>query len=97
MMKMLVKADKNPVVKFQPNVMTVDATATATAYAIQPNGTLSPLFVLNVVSQRARKEKKLAMSEFPQYYLSAKNLSRALDLMVFRHRFSSDDKNLGDL
>uniref|UniRef100_A0A8C8DRD1 Bactericidal permeability-increasing protein n=1 Tax=Oryzias sinensis TaxID=183150 RepID=A0A8C8DRD1_9TELE len=49
-------ADKNPVVKFQPNVMTVDATATATAYAIQPNGTLSPLFVLNVVSQRARKD-----------------------------------------
>ncbi|XP_024126054.1 bactericidal permeability-increasing protein [Oryzias melastigma] len=48
MMKMLVKADKNPVVKFQPNTMTVDATATATAYAIQPNGTLSPLFVLNV-------------------------------------------------
>uniref|UniRef100_A0A8C7YA10 Bactericidal permeability-increasing protein n=1 Tax=Oryzias sinensis TaxID=183150 RepID=A0A8C7YA10_9TELE len=64
MMKMLVKADKNPVVKFQPNVMTVDATATATAYAIQPNGTLSPLFVLNVdssvSSQMSVSDLKLA-------------------------------------
>ncbi|XP_061583942.1 bactericidal permeability-increasing protein-like [Cololabis saira] len=48
MMKLLVKAEKNPITTFEPNNMTVQATAGVTAYAIQPNGTLSPLFVLNV-------------------------------------------------
>lgn len=50
MMKLLVKTVKNPIITFQPNNVTVQATATVTAYAIQPNGTLSPLFVLNMVS-----------------------------------------------
>lgn len=48
MMKLLVKTAKNPVVTFEPNNVTVQATSTVTAYAIQPNTTLSPLFVLNL-------------------------------------------------
>lgn len=48
MMKLLVKTVKNPVITFEPNNMTVQATGTVTAYAIQPNATLSPLFVLNL-------------------------------------------------
>ncbi|XP_072238984.1 bactericidal permeability-increasing protein-like [Leuresthes tenuis] len=50
MMKLLVKTVKNPIITFEPNNMTVQATATVTAYAIQPNSTLSPLFVLNLES-----------------------------------------------
>ncbi|KAM7402582.1 hypothetical protein PAMP_017806 [Pampus punctatissimus] len=48
MMKLLVKTMKNPVVTFEPNNATVQASGTVTAYAIQPNATLSPLFVLNL-------------------------------------------------
>nr|BAM21038.1 bactericidal permeability increasing protein/lipopolysaccharide binding protein [Oplegnathus fasciatus] len=48
MMKLLVKTAKNPVMTFEPNNMTVQATGTVTAYAIQPNATLSPLFILNL-------------------------------------------------
>uniref|UniRef100_UPI0037E8C404 bactericidal permeability-increasing protein-like n=1 Tax=Semicossyphus pulcher TaxID=241346 RepID=UPI0037E8C404 len=48
MMKLLVKTVKNPVITFEPNNATVQATATVTTYAIQPNATLSPLFVLNL-------------------------------------------------
>ncbi|XP_061583945.1 bactericidal permeability-increasing protein-like [Cololabis saira] len=48
MMKLLVKAEKNPITTFEPNNMTIQATAAVTAYAIQPNGTLSPLFVLHL-------------------------------------------------
>uniref|UniRef100_A0A8C3ALE8 Bactericidal permeability-increasing protein n=1 Tax=Cyclopterus lumpus TaxID=8103 RepID=A0A8C3ALE8_CYCLU len=48
MMKLLVRTAKNPVVTFEPNNATVDATCTVTAYAIHPNATLSPLFVLNL-------------------------------------------------
>lgn len=48
MMKLLVKTVKNPVITFAPNNVTVQATATVTAYAIQANGTLSPLFILNL-------------------------------------------------
>ncbi|XP_012730104.2 bactericidal permeability-increasing protein [Fundulus heteroclitus] len=47
-MKLLVRTDKNPTITFQPNKATVEATGTVTAYAIQTNGTLSPLFVLNL-------------------------------------------------
>ncbi|KAM4587911.1 bactericidal permeability-increasing protein-like isoform 1-T3 [Odontesthes bonariensis] len=50
MMKLLVKTVKNPIITFDPKNMTVQATATVTAYAIQPNSTLSPLFVLNLES-----------------------------------------------
>jgi len=52
-MKLLVKTVKNPIITFEPNNMTVQATATVTAYAIQPNSTLSPLFVLNLVRYTA--------------------------------------------
>ncbi|XP_023117085.1 bactericidal permeability-increasing protein-like [Amphiprion ocellaris] len=48
MMKLLVKTVKNPIITFEPNNVTIQATATVTAYAIQPNSTLSPLFVLNL-------------------------------------------------
>uniref|UniRef100_A0A3B5BFQ1 Bactericidal permeability-increasing protein n=2 Tax=Stegastes partitus TaxID=144197 RepID=A0A3B5BFQ1_9TELE len=48
MMKLLVKTVKDPIITFQPNNVTVQATATVTAYAIQPNATLAPLFVLNL-------------------------------------------------
>ncbi|XP_040889037.1 bactericidal permeability-increasing protein-like [Toxotes jaculatrix] len=47
MMKLLVKTVKTPIITFEPNNATVQATATVTAYAIQPNTTLTPLFVLN--------------------------------------------------
>ncbi|XP_037347122.1 bactericidal permeability-increasing protein-like [Pungitius pungitius] len=50
MMKLLVKTAKTPVVTFEPNNTTVQATGAVTAYAIQPNATLSPLFVLNLES-----------------------------------------------
>ncbi|XP_070696923.1 bactericidal permeability-increasing protein-like [Pempheris klunzingeri] len=50
LMKLLVKAEKDPVIKFEPNNATVQATGTVTAYAIQPDGKLSPLFVLNLES-----------------------------------------------
>lgn len=49
MMKLLMKTDKSPVVTFEPNSATVQATGTVTAYAIQPNNTLTPLFILNLV------------------------------------------------
>ncbi|XP_054883203.1 bactericidal permeability-increasing protein-like [Poeciliopsis prolifica] len=50
MMKLLVRAKKSPTITFQPKNATAVAIATVTAYAIQPNGTLSPLFVLNLES-----------------------------------------------
>uniref|UniRef100_A0A672F8X6 Bactericidal permeability-increasing protein n=1 Tax=Salarias fasciatus TaxID=181472 RepID=A0A672F8X6_SALFA len=49
-MKLLVKAVKSPTVTFEPDNMTIQAAATVTAYAIQPNATLSPLFVLSLES-----------------------------------------------
>lgn len=49
MMKLLVKTDKSPVVTFEPNSATAQATGTVTAYAIQPNNTLTPLFILKLV------------------------------------------------
>ncbi|KAK7898977.1 hypothetical protein WMY93_019830 [Mugilogobius chulae] len=48
MMKLLVKAEKNPSIIFEPKNATIQASGTVTAYAIQANGTLSPLFVLNM-------------------------------------------------
>ncbi|KAK5913079.1 hypothetical protein CesoFtcFv8_002896 [Champsocephalus esox] len=50
MMKLLVKTVKTPVITFQPNNTTVQSFSSVTAYAIQPNATLTPLFVLNLVS-----------------------------------------------
>ncbi|XP_028854524.1 bactericidal permeability-increasing protein-like [Denticeps clupeoides] len=48
MMKLLVKMVKAPSITFQQNITTIQASGTITAYAIQPNTTLSPLFILNV-------------------------------------------------
>lgn len=48
MMKLLVETVKEPIITFEPNNMTVQASSTVTAYAIQPNSTLSSLFVLNL-------------------------------------------------
>ncbi|XP_067361286.1 bactericidal permeability-increasing protein-like isoform X1 [Channa argus] len=48
MIKLLVKTVKTPIISFEPNNITIQATGTVTAYAIQPNTTLSPLFVLNL-------------------------------------------------
>ncbi|KAM7006323.1 bactericidal permeability-increasing protein-like isoform 1-T1 [Tautogolabrus adspersus] len=54
-MKLLVNAPKDPVISFEPNNASVQATAAMTAYAIQPNATLTPLFVLNLdISVSAR-------------------------------------------
>ncbi|XP_033977848.1 bactericidal permeability-increasing protein-like [Trematomus bernacchii] len=50
MMKLLVKTVKAPVITFEPNNATVQTFASVTAYAIQPNAKLTPLFVLNLVS-----------------------------------------------
>lgn len=64
MMKLLVKMEKPPTLTFEPNNATVQATTTVTAFAIQPNSALSPLFVLNLeASVSARmfvSEMKLA-------------------------------------
>lgn len=49
MMKLLVKTVKSPVITFEPNNATIQTSGTVTAYAIQPNATLTPLFVLNLV------------------------------------------------
>ncbi|XP_051528278.1 bactericidal permeability-increasing protein-like isoform X2 [Myxocyprinus asiaticus] len=48
MMKLLVKTVKEPTLTFESNNVTVQASSTVTAYAIQPNNTLSSLFVLNL-------------------------------------------------
>ncbi|XP_067249355.1 bactericidal permeability-increasing protein-like [Chanodichthys erythropterus] len=48
MMKLLFETVKEPNVTLQPNNMTVQASGRVTAYAIQPNSTLSPVFVLNL-------------------------------------------------
>ncbi|KAJ8361281.1 hypothetical protein SKAU_G00178060 [Synaphobranchus kaupii] len=47
-MKILVKTVKAPKITFEPDNMTLQAMVTLTAYVIQTNGTLQPLFVLNV-------------------------------------------------
>nr|XP_046240775.1 bactericidal permeability-increasing protein-like [Scatophagus argus] len=48
MMKLLVKTEKSPIITFEPNNMTVQAVGLVTAYVIQPNATLTPLFILNL-------------------------------------------------
>uniref|UniRef100_A0A667YMR8 Bactericidal permeability-increasing protein n=1 Tax=Myripristis murdjan TaxID=586833 RepID=A0A667YMR8_9TELE len=55
MMKLLVKTVKDPGITLEGNNVTVQTTSTVTAYAIQPNSTLTPLFILNVdISVSAR-------------------------------------------
>lgn len=58
MMKLLVETVKEPLITFEPNNVTVQASSTVTAYAIQPNSTLSPLFVLKLVSRTRRNNQK---------------------------------------
>ncbi|XP_016391149.1 bactericidal permeability-increasing protein-like [Sinocyclocheilus rhinocerous] len=48
MMKLLVETVKEPIITLEPNNMTVQASSKVTAYAIQPNSILSPLFVLRL-------------------------------------------------
>ncbi|KAJ7998551.1 hypothetical protein DPEC_G00206080 [Dallia pectoralis] len=48
MVELLVKTDKMPTISFQADNVTVQASSTMTAYAVQTNGTLSPLFILNM-------------------------------------------------
>uniref|UniRef100_A0A3B3QAU4 Bactericidal permeability-increasing protein n=1 Tax=Paramormyrops kingsleyae TaxID=1676925 RepID=A0A3B3QAU4_9TELE len=48
MMKLLLKTSTQPNVTFEPNNVTLQATGTLTAYAILPNTTLEPLFILNM-------------------------------------------------
>uniref|UniRef100_A0A8D3B3H3 Bactericidal permeability-increasing protein n=2 Tax=Scophthalmus maximus TaxID=52904 RepID=A0A8D3B3H3_SCOMX len=55
MMKLLLKTEKAPAVTFEPNNVTIQASAAVTAYAIQPNATLSPLFVLNLETSVSAK------------------------------------------
>ncbi|KAJ8361284.1 hypothetical protein SKAU_G00178090 [Synaphobranchus kaupii] len=47
-MKILVKTVKAPKITFEPDKMTLQTMGSVTAYVIQTNGTLYPLFVLNV-------------------------------------------------
>uniref|UniRef100_A0A667WTN6 Bactericidal permeability-increasing protein n=1 Tax=Myripristis murdjan TaxID=586833 RepID=A0A667WTN6_9TELE len=49
-MILTLSAARDPMVIFKRNNMTIVAVATVTAFAIQPNSTLSPLFVLKLVS-----------------------------------------------
>lgn len=74
MMKLLVRAEKNPTITFQPKNATVEAAATVTAYAIQPNGTLSPLFVLNLV--------RLSANEIKSHCLVGKKFLNTSDIVL---------------
>ncbi|GAA6090610.1 bactericidal permeability-increasing protein-like isoform X1 [Tachysurus ichikawai] len=47
-MEFLLKAAKEPNISFEPNLMTLEASSTVSAYAIQPKATLPPLFILNM-------------------------------------------------
>lgn len=49
MVKLLVRASTNPVIRLEPSQVAVQANGTVTANAIQTNGTLTPLFILNLV------------------------------------------------
>lgn len=52
MMKLLFETVKEPLITCEPNNMTIQASGMMTAFAIQSDGTLSPLFVLNLVSHQ---------------------------------------------
>ncbi|MBN3309080.1 BPI protein, partial [Amia calva] len=54
-MKCVVKTSKQPLITFEPNNATLQAAGTVTAYAIQPNSTLAPLFIINVVTSVSAK------------------------------------------
>lgn len=48
-MKLMAKTVKDPIISLDTNNVTIQVTGTVTAYAIQLNTTLTPLFVLNLV------------------------------------------------
>lgn len=48
LMKLLVQSSQAPNITFDPDRATLRAMGTVTAYAIQTNGTLAPLFILNL-------------------------------------------------
>ncbi|XP_014192652.2 bactericidal permeability-increasing protein [Haplochromis burtoni] len=83
MMKLLVKMEKTPTLTFEPNNATVQATTTVTAFAIQPNSTLSPLFVLNL---EASVSARMFVSEMK---LAAAVTLNKMDLTL-------DKSNVGD-
>lgn len=58
MVKLLVRASTNPVVRLEPGRVAVQANGTVTAYAIQANGTLTPLFMLNLVRASRQPNNK---------------------------------------
>ncbi|XP_047437734.1 bactericidal permeability-increasing protein-like [Mugil cephalus] len=75
MIKLLVKTVKTPVITFTPDNVTVQTTTTVTAYAIQPNATLSPLFVLNLDSSVSGKMTVSGMQLAGHVTLNKINLS----------------------
>lgn len=83
MMKLLVKMEKPPTLTFEPNNAAVQATATVTAFAIQPSSTLSPLFVLNL---EASVSVRMFVSEMK---LAAAVTLNKMDLTL-------DKSNVGD-
>uniref|UniRef100_A0AAY5EXM1 Bactericidal permeability-increasing protein n=1 Tax=Electrophorus electricus TaxID=8005 RepID=A0AAY5EXM1_ELEEL len=72
MMKLLVKAATAPTVTFAPNNVTLQANTTVTVYAIQPNTTLTTLFILNVDASLSA-----------HVYVIGKNLAGKLSLNKF--------------
>ncbi|XP_048878334.1 bactericidal permeability-increasing protein-like isoform X3 [Brienomyrus brachyistius] len=72
MMKLLVKTSTQPNVTFEPNNMTLQAMGTLTAYAILPNTTLEPLFILNMDA-----------SVSGNFYISGLKLAGSLQLNGF--------------
>lgn len=77
-MKLVVKTAKDPVASFEPNSMTVNATGTVTAYAIQPNGALTSLFVLNLVGYTAGMTKRRTKTSI--YCFAEKKLLKVIML-----------------
>ncbi|KAK1783919.1 hypothetical protein P4O66_023106 [Electrophorus voltai] len=72
MIKLLVKAATAPTVTFAPNNVTLQANTTVTVYAIQPNTTLTTLFILNVDASLSA-----------HVYVIGKNLAGKLSLNKF--------------
>lgn len=70
MVKLLVRASTNPVVRLEPGRVAVQANGTVTAYAIQANGTLTPLFMLNLVKASRQPNNKWAA--FVQFWFWGK-------------------------
>uniref|UniRef100_A0A665WF21 Bactericidal permeability-increasing protein n=1 Tax=Echeneis naucrates TaxID=173247 RepID=A0A665WF21_ECHNA len=78
LVKMVVKTAKPPVITFQPNNATVQTIGTITAFAIQRNTTLSPLFVLNIVGLTAAPTPHLT----PMCHLQVRALDNILEIVL---------------